>query len=631
MANAALIYREAFWHGLRPDPELTVSTWADEYRYLSQKASAEPGRWRTDRTPYLREILDTLSPMNPIQRVVFMAGAQVGKTEAGNNWLGYIIHHAPGAIMLVQPTVDTAKRLSKQRLAPMIEETPVLRELVAPSRSRDGGNTQMVKEFPGGVMILTGANSAVGLRSMPVRYLFLDEVDGYPADVDGEGDPVQLAEKRTTTFARRKIYMSSTPTVKDVSRIEREYLNSDQRRYFVPCPHCGHKQHLQWKNIKWSDDDASTAQYACEECGVLIEERHKTEMLRQGEWKATAEGDGRTAGFHLNALYSPLGWKAWSEIVEEFIRAKGDPALLKTWVNTVLGETWEEDASAKIGADLLKSRVEFYQAGVVPARGLLLTAGVDVQDNRLAVVLRAWGRDEESWLVDHMEIYGDPAQPQVWKQLDEVLLREYQHEIAKPVRIAAAAIDSGGHFTHEVYAYVRDRRQFPIIAIKGQSQRGKPAIGKGSKVDLNYKGRVLKGGAEVYPVGSDTIKSVVYGRLKLNEAGAGYYHFHGEVGDAYFEQLTAEKQITRYIKGFPVREWVKKNGARNEALDCEVYGYAALNWLYMRYNRRTIWEQFERALEIEGEKKQDKPAESTQKANSNTIRRRQNSFVMGFK
>lgn len=632
MNDAATIYWSAFNDGLRPDPELLVSQWADQYRMLSQKASAEPGRWRTDRTPYLREILDTLSPSNPIQRVVFMAGAQVGKTEAGNNWIGFIIHHAPGSTMLVQPTVETAKRMSKQRIAPMIEETPALRDRIAENRSRDGGNTQMVKEFPGGVLILTGANSAVGLRSMPVRYLFLDEVDGYPADVDGEGDPVQLAEKRTTTFARRKIYMSSTPTVKDISRIEREYLNSDQRRYFVPCPHCGHKQHLQWKNIKWTDDDSSTAQYACEDCGSLIDERHKTEMLRQGEWKATAQGDGKTAGFHLNALYSPLGWKSWSEIVEEFIRAKGDPALLKTWVNTVLGETWEEDASAKVGADTLQSRVEFYQAGAVPARGLILTAAIDVQDNRLAVGLRAWGRDEESWLVDHMEIYGDPAQPQVWKQLDEVLFREYPHEIAKPVKISAAAIDSGGHFTHEVYAYVRERRQrIPIIAIKGSSQRGKPAIGKGSKVDLNYKGRTIKGGAEVYLVGTDTIKSTIFARFKLNEPGAGYYHFHGEASDAYFEQLTAEKQITRYVKGFPVREWVKKNGARNEALDVEVYNYAALNWLYMRFNRRTIWEQFERALEIKAENTQDKPAQSTPKAQSNTIRRRQNSFVMGFK
>ena len=631
MADGALVYRQAFIEGLLPEKELTVSAWADQYRHLSQKASAEPGRWRTDRTPYLREIMDTLSPTNPMQRVVFQASAQVGKTEAGNNWLAYIIDYAPGATMMVQPTVDTSKRVSKQRIAPMIEETPALKRKIADSRSRDGGNTMLVKEFDGGVLIMTGANSAVGLRSMPIRYLFMDEVDGYPVDVDGEGDPIQLAEKRTTTFARRKIYMSSTPTVKDISRIEREYLNSDQRRYYVPCPDCGHKQHLRWAQLKWQNDDPTTAQYACEECGSLIDERHKTEMLRQGEWIATSAGDGKTAGFHINALYSPLGWKSWAEIVEEFLRAKGDPALLKTWVNTVLGETWEEDASAKVGAEGLKSRVEFYQPGIVPARGLILTAAVDVQDNRLAVGLRAWGRDEESWLVDYMEIYGDPAQQAVWKQLDEVLLREYQHEIAKPVKIAATCIDSGGHYTHEVYSYVRDRRQFNIMAIKGSSQRAKPAIGRPSKVDVNYRGKIIKGGVEIYMVGTDTIKSVIFGRLKLNEAGAGFYHFHGEASDAYFDMLTAEKQITRYVKGFPVREWVKKNGARNEALDVEVYNYAALNALYMRYNRRTIWEQFEKALEINPVKTDDKPAQSTNKPQSNTIRRRSNNFVMGYK
>lgn len=630
MTDAAQLYRQAFFAGLKPDPNINVSEWADQYRMLSQKASAEPGKWRTERTPYLREILDCLSPSSAVQRVVFMAGAQVGKTECGNNWLGFVIHHAPGPMLLVQPTVDTAKRFSKQRLAPMIEETPVLRDRIADNRSRDGGNTQMVKEFQGGALIITGANSAVGLRSMPVRYLFLDEVDGYPADVDGEGDPVQLAEKRTTTFARRKIYLCSTPTVKDVSRIEREYLQSDQRKYFVPCPHCGHKQHLVWKNLKWTDDDPTTAAYACEDCGSLIEERHKHTMLPAGEWRATAPGDGRTAGFHLSSLYSPLGWKSWSSIVEEFMQAKGDPALLKTFVNTVLGETWEDDYSAKLGADELRSRVEFYEPGMMPARALIATAGVDVQDNRLAVVIRGWGRDEESWLIDHMEIYGDPSQAKVWQQLDEVLRRDIPHEIAKPVKLSAVAIDSGGHFTHEVYSYARDRRALGVFAIKGQSQRGKPVIGKAAKVDLNFKGRSIKNGAEVYPVGSDTAKSTIYARLKLNEPGAGFYHFHGEASEDYFAQLTAEKQITRYVKGFPVREWVKKSGARNEALDCEVYSFAALNWLFMRYNRRTVWDQFEKMLEIKTENKEEKPVQSAQQARSSKIKSRQSNFVTAF-
>lgn len=598
MTDAATVYREAFIAGLTPDPDYTVSTWADANRMLSQKASAEPGRWRTDRTPYLREIMDQLSPSSPAQRVVLMAGAQIGKSETGNNWLGFVIHHAPGPMLLVQPTVDTAKRFSKQRLAPMIDETPILKERIADNKSRDASNSMMAKEFQGGVLLITGANSATGLRSMPIRYLFLDEIDAYPLDVDGEGDPIQLAEKRTTTFARRKVYMCSTPTIKDVSRVEREFMRSDQRRYFVACPHCGHKQHLRWAQLKWTDDDPETAAYACESCGTLIEERHKTDMLAGGEWRATAPGDGKTVGFHINSLYSPLGWKSWAEIVAEFIQAKGDAALLKTFVNTVLGETWEEEYATKLGADDLKNRVEFYTPGVAPARALAVTAAVDVQDNRLAVKLVGWGRDEEGWVIDHMEIYGDPAQPKVWAQLDEIILKPVAHELAQPVKISATAIDSGGHFTSEVYAYCRDRRAHNVFAIKGQSQRGKPPIGKPTKVDLNWKGRTIKSGAEVYPVGSDTIKSTIFARLKLNEPGPGYLHFHAELPADYFDQLTAEKQVTRYVKGFPVREWVKKSGARNEALDVMVYNYAALQWLYTRFSRRTIWDQFEKSLNI---------------------------------
>lgn len=621
MNDGGTIYRQAFAAGLTPDPDHTVSTWADAHRMLSQKASAEPGRWRTERTPYLREILDELSPSSPAQRVVFMAGAQIGKSETGNNWLGFVIHHAPGPMLLVQPTVDTAKRFSKQRLAPMIEETAILKERISGNTSRDSSNSMMTKEFQGGVLIITGANSAAGLRSMPVRYLFLDEIDAYPLDVDGEGDPIQLAEKRTTTFARRKVYMCSTPTIKDVSRVEREFGRSDQRRYFVPCPHCGHKQHLRWAQLKWTDDDPHTTAYACEDCGVLIDERHKTDMLNGGEWRAMGVGDGKTVGFHINTLYSPLGWKSWAEVVAEFMQAKGDASLLKTFVNTVLGETWEEEYATKLGAEDLKSRVEFYTAGVAPARALVVTAAVDVQDNRLAVKLVGWGRDEEAWVLDHMEIYGDPAQPGLWKQLDEILLKPVAHELAEPVKIAATAIDSGGHFTSEVYAYCRDRKAHNVFAIKGQSQRGKAPIGKPTKVDLNWKGRTLKGGAEVYPVGSDTIKSTLYARLKLNTPGPGFLHFHAELPADYFEQLTSEKQVTRYVKGFPVREWVKKSGARNEALDVMVYNYAALQWLYTRYSRRTCWDQWEKSLNITVKTEPETPKQDTLRRRQATIKR----------
>lgn len=637
MSDGAKVYREGFFSGLLPDPNLTISEWADAYRVLSQKAAAEPGRWRTSRTPYLREIMDCLSPGSPVEEVVFQAGAQVGKTESGNNWIGFVVHHAPGPMMLVQPTVDTAKRVSKQRIAPMIEETPVLRDRIAESKSRDGGNAMMSKEFDGGVLILTGANSAVGLRSMPVRYLFLDEVDGFPHDVDGEGDPVKLAEKRTTTFSRRKIYKCSTPTVKDLSRIEREYLGSDQRRYFVPCPHCDHHQHLRWANVKWTDDDPTTAAYACEECGTLIEERHKTWMLERGEWRAMAPENGsRVAGFHLSALYSPLGWKSWASIVREFLEAKGDASLLKTWVNTILGETWEEEYSSKLNAEGLEARVEFYEPGHAPARVLLVTAGVDVQDNRLAITRYGWGRDEEVWTLDHQEIYGDPARPELWKQLDDVLFQPIKHEIAKDLVVSAVAVDSGGHFTSEVYQYARERKDRGVIAIKGQSQRGKGPIGKPTKVDINFRGRTLKGGAEVYPVGSDTIKGTIYARLRHNEEGPGFYHFHAALGDDFFQQLTAEKQTVKYVKGFPIREWTKKAGARNEALDCAVYAYAALQWLYTRFNRKTIWDQFERKLEITPDKAvktENKPAEISPKLQNGRSRStmRRTNFVTGFR
>lgn len=594
-------YAQAFTEGITPDPDMTVSEWADEFRMLSQKASAEPGRWRTSRTPYLRDIMDALSPSSPIQTVVFQAGAQIGKSECGANWMAYIIDAAPGPLMAVQPTVDMAKRFSKQRVAPMIEETPRLRNRVADSRSRDSGNTQLVKEYAGGFMLLTGANSAVSLRSTPIRYLFLDEVDGYPVDVDGEGDPVNLAVRRTTTFARRKILMTSTPTEKETSRIEREYLASDQRRFFVPCPHCGEYQHLEWggprvaHGIKWNDNDPSTAHYVCKHNGCVIEEFSKTDMLTAGEWRATAKGDSKVAGFHINSLYSPLGWKSWNEVVDEFIKAKRDPSLLKTWVNTVLGEAWESETAAKLSASDLMQRIEYYPKMLAPEGVLAITAGVDTQNNRLAVTITGWGRGEEAWVLGHQEIFGDPARPELWKQLENVIMTPVPHETSAPMPIMATCIDSGGHFTHEVYEFSRKMKRFSVYAIKGQSQAGKPVIGRPTKVDLHRGGKVYKKGAEVWPVGADTAKSTIYARLKIVEAGTGFIHFP-ELDEEYFAQLTAERKVTKYVKGFPVSTWEKKAGHRNEALDTFVYAFAALQSIYFRFNRNTVWDQLEKKL-----------------------------------
>ena len=400
---------QAWRDGMAPEPALLVSDWADKHRMLGSRGSAEPGPWRTNRTPYLRDVMDALSPAHPARRVVFMKGAQVGGTECGNNWIGYVIHHAPGPMLAVQPTTELAKRFSDQRIDPLVEETPAIRQRVAPARSRDSGNRQLSKEFPGGQLVMTGANSAVGLRSMSARFLFLDEVDAYPGDVEGEGDPVALAEARARTFGwRRKTLLVSTPTISGLSRIEREYLASDQRRFFLPCPHCAAMQWLRFERLVWEKGEPDSARYLCEACDGAIGEQHKTAMLAGGEWRPTAiAGDPHAIGFHISALYSSVGWFSWSQAVRDWEAAQGDDRAIKTFRNTVLGETWQESGEAPDWQRLYDRREE-WAPGTVAEGGLLLTAGVDVQRDRLEASIWAWAQDRQSWLIEHRILVGNP-------------------------------------------------------------------------------------------------------------------------------------------------------------------------------------------------------------------------------
>ena len=553
-----------------PDPLLLVSQWADRHRKLSPVASSEPGAWRTSRTPYLKEIMDCLSPSSPIERVVFMKGAQLGGTESGVNWLGYIVHRTPGPILMVQPTVEMAKTYSKQRIDPMVELSPALREIVREPRSRDSGNTILSKEFPGGILRIAGANSAAGLRSMPIRFLFLDEVDGYPGDVDGEGDPIALAVQRTSTFANRKTLMVSTPTIKGFSRIEAAYNESDRRRYWVPCPFCSKEQVLEWSQVSFEDCDRADAYYVCIHCGERIQEHHKSWMLECGRWIAEVPG-GDIAGFHLSSLYSPVGWTSWGDIAVEQGQALLDQSRLKVWVNTKLGETWEEAAEGMNTEGLMERLEDFGER--LPAGVIALTAGVDVQDDRLEMEIVGWGRNEESWSVDYRIIHGDPSGKQVWLDLDNLLWQPFPHSRQIPdLHIRAAAVDTGGHHTLSVYDFCRNRQDRRVWAIKGRGGMGVPVWPR--RPGRNNKGRV-----PLFIVGVDAAKEAIYARLKIIDPGPGYCHFPSDRDAEWFRQLTAERISTRYHRGRAIREWKKRDGDRNEALDNRVYAMAALHGL----------------------------------------------------
>jgi len=586
---------ETALQAFKPPEKLTLSEWADRFAYLSVESSAEGGRWHT--LPYQKGIMDAISDPK-LEQITLMKSARVGYSKILNHVIAYHIHQDPCPIMLVQPTIEDAQGYSKEEIAPMLRDTPCLKGLVSEAKSKDGANTILQKQFPGGTLSLVGANSPRGFRRVSRRVVLFDETDGYPQSAGAEGDQIKLGIRRTEYYWNRTIVAGSTPTIKDFSRIERMFMQGDQRRYFVPCPKCEHMQYLKWPNMRWSDNDPSTAAYQCESCAELIPHAKKRWMVERGQWRPTSPGNGKHASFHIWAAYSYSPNASWSNLVEEFLDAKTDAEQLKTFVNTVLGEVWEDEYASKIGASALLERAakETYEHRIVPAQVLAITIGCDVQDDRLSLSVWGWGREEEAWLIDRAKLYGDPSRPDVWKQLDEILSAPFLSEDGVDFKVSICAIDSGGHHTADVYSYARERAALGVIAIKGMSTKGKPPLGKASKVDLNRKGQVVRKGAQVFPVGTDTVKSLLFGRLKHNDMGPGYLHFYSTVGTDYFEELTAEKQILRYKQGYPQRMWVKKNNARNEALDELVYAYSALHRLYQLYDRRTIWDQLERKV-----------------------------------
>lgn len=530
-----------------------------------------------------------------LEEVWCMKSARVGFTKIINNVCGYHIHQDPCPLMVVQPTVEDAEGYSKDEIAPMVRDTPVLNELVSEAKSRDGNNTILAKSFPGGNITFVGANSPRGFRRVSKRKVLFDEIDGYKGSGAGdEGDQIKLGKRRTEYYWNRLVGGGSTPLIKDASRIEALFLSGDQRRYFLPCPHCGELQYLKFANLKFTEEKPEDAVFVCEKNGCVIEHKDKRQMVEAGQWMPTAVPvDPKVRSYHIWAAYSYSPNATWGQLAKEFLEAKKDAKLLQTFINTVLGETWEESYSAKLEANQLSARAELYPNGTAPEGVLVVTAGVDVQDNRFEITKYGWGVDEEVWTISHQVIFGDPSRPDIWKQLDEALSAKVLHEKYEAVPLIVAAIDSGGSYTHEVYQFCRERKHKNFIAIKGMSQKGKPAIGTPTKVDINFKSQVMKNGGLCYPVGSDTVKDLLYGRLKHNEPGYGYVHFHSELPPSFYEQLTAEKKVSRIVKGRVFKEWFLPPGKRNETLDCFVYAYCGLQFLMSKYDRPTFWKQMQ--------------------------------------
>lgn len=563
---------------LAPPPDLKVSEWADKERRLSSEASAEPGKWDTSRAPYQRGMLDAINEPG-IFKVVIMSSAQVGKTELDLNIIGYFIHQDPSPMLLVQPTLDLAEAFSKDRLAPMIRDTPALHGKVQDARSRDSGNTLLHKTFPGGHITMAGANSPASLASRPVRIVILDETDRYPHSAGAEGDPVKLAQKRATTFFNKILIENATPTIEGASRIAQSFEESDKRYFYVPCPLCNKKQVLKWPQFRFDKElvgdkvAAINVRYVCEFCEGEFNDSHKHRMLRQGEWIPTSTSRG-VAGFHIWEGYSP--WVKWEQIANEFLEASKSAESLKVWVNTSLGETWKEKGEAPDWKRLYDRR-ELYERNKVPEQVVFLTCGADVQANRIEAEIVGWAKDKQSWSIDYRILEGDTSKDEVWDKLTEVLYEVWPHSTGLNMQIRMLALDTGFN-TQKAYNWARTHQAKRVMATKG-TDGAAVMLDRPRLVDINLKGKKVKRGVNLWMIGVSIAKSELYGWLRLEKPldnepfQHGYCHFP-EYGDDFFKQLTAESLQARVVKGRKRYEWVKIY-ERNEALDCRVLNRVA--------------------------------------------------------
>lgn len=593
--NAAPGIWGAIARALAPRPALTVSEWADQERRLSSKGSAMAGQWVTAANPPLREPMDCMSVQSNVREVVMMFPVQFGKTEASINTLGYVMAHDPGPVMVCLPGEVSMNKWVAQKLNPMVEESPAVKKALTSSASRDSANTRTFKDFAGGQLYLEHAGSPSRLKSTTVRTLLVDEVDEFSNNLSGGDDPLEMLKARTSAFpATSKHLYISTPQIKGLSRIEQLWLKSDQRRYHVPCPHCGHMQHLEWAGLHWTPD-ASQCWYVCQECGASIDEHHKTQMIREGQWVPANPG-AKSRGYHINCLYYQFGLgPRWLDLIETWRDVQNEPARLKTFLNDRLAEPWEDAAMRAVKHNAIADRAEPYPLRTAPHGVLVITAGIDTQDNRLAVHIVGWGRGMAFWALDYVELLGDPASDDVWTALTELLNTPILHASGATLKIEAMAIDAGGHRTEAVKAYVRDRRVRRPMAIFGAIPNNAPVLSKGKLHDVDWKGRSDKRGVMVHHVGTVGAKHWLYSRLSTDADKAPEQrltHFTDQLPTEYFPGLVSETYDPSKNR------FINRRGARNEPLDTWVYAYASAHHPEVRLHRLTKadWDRIEATI-----------------------------------
>jgi len=608
MLAASEAYLRAIADAVRPDQKVWVDEWAEANRILPPD-TPEPGPFRNTRTPYLIDIQRTMSPSSPIREGWWQKPHQVGGSVTGENLIGAWICTAAGSTLIVFPTLDDGKQWELTRFEPMRANTRELRRRIPPADQKGSDNTKLRKKYPGGVMRLVGSNRVGALKSATYRYVKFEEPDEYVMDLDQQGSPIELAKARTDNFGRKaKIYGDGTPTIDGRSAIQRQVRRGDQRKWHLHCPDCSHPQVMQWAQMKWVDGDPDTARYACIACGSLNAEHAwkdrnyaarapgMTESMAKAAglayWEATAVGEPGVASWvGLNAMGAPIGWRPWPALVAVWLAAQSDEEKLKIFYNNYLGECYRDTILSEVSADALQKRAEQYDLMTCPIGGLICLAGIDTQDNRLAVVIRAYGRGEESWGLHHGEIYGTPSSPETWAKLRELLEAPIRHASGQVMRVDVAFIDAGGHHGEDVYAFCRDAklRSKQWFAIRGAKSYDAPKLGRPKTIEFTWRGQAVPGGAELRHLGTQSIKNLIDGRLKLEKEGAGYWHFPLGFQADYYKQMRSERrEWRRDTQGHKALWWVKGNDP-NEAWDCEVYAYGAFLFAMSGRHAEAVW------------------------------------------